>query len=634
MEEFLRRIWGDTEGYVFLPRKANKWIEPAPLEWPYNHPLAQRIDLDADSYFCPQVFSSPRRIKANALPSRWLYADLDSVNPRKLALQPTIAIQTSPGRYQAFWQLERDLPPKRLEEFNRRVTYATGADKGGWHLGKVLRIPGTHNFKYSSPREVKVLWDTGSPISIRELEDFVASVETHELEPSVSGLVLPAETVASIRKRLWERLDQRGKDLMEGKVEPGEEGRSGLLWELECRLFEAGLEPEEVFVVVRECPWNKFKDRRNGDGALWQEVRKAHLHVGSQREVDSGTGLVRLRPRIISYADLLSSAISEPDWLVEDWWTLGSHGIIAGLPKSYKSLITLDLVVSIASETDFLGHHPVNRKGAGPALVVQQENSQALLRDRLWKITTSRGIHKGKVVVDPHRVTVEFPPAIPLLFYNDFAFDMSMPDDREAIEKIIQDEGIKMVVFDPLYLMIGGADENKAHEMRPILSWLLRLRNLYGCAVIVVHHWGKGTHTRGGKGVGGIRLLGSTTIYGWLEAALYLEASRTQAGTYEVVVEREFRERLSPPPSGYRLEMGDVGETKYEWATGGPTGSGNRLIWLVTETPGITIKELSEQVNVGQKKLREELTYLIDEEVIEVRTEGRLKRFFIHGYSE
>lgn len=631
MDQLLRRIWGDQKGFVFLPRKKARWIEPTGLPWPSASEITAHLDLTADSYFCPQVFKADRRIKGNALPSKWLYADLDKVDPRKLDLRPTIAIQTSPGKYQAYWELKRALTPAKLEDLNRRVTYATGADRGGWALTKVLRIPGSTNFKYPNPTGVKILWSEEVSYDVQEVEVFVAGVETHALEPGVTGVTLPAETVTSIRKRVWERLDLRGRDLLEGKATPTEEGRSGLLWELECRLLEAGLDPEEVFVVVRESKWNKFKERRNGDAILWAEVQKAHLHIGTERIEDSGGGLVRLRPRLISYADLLGSSISEPDWLVEDWWTLGSHGIIAGMPKSYKSLITLDLAVSIGSETNFLGHHPVNPKGVGPVLIVQQENSQALIRDRLWKITASRGIHKGRVSLEPDRVVVEFPPAIPLLFYNDFAFDMSMVDDRDSIEKIIQAEGIRLVVFDPLYLMIGGADENQAKEMRPILSWLLRLRNLYGCAIVVVHHWGKGNLSRGGRGAGGIRLLGSTIIYGWLEAALYLEAQKTASGSFEVTVEREFRERLSPPPTGYILRMGDVGSLDYEWQTGGPVGSSNRLVWLITQQPGITIKEMAEQFKGGQKKLREELGALIESGAVEMQAEGRLKRFFIHG---
>ena len=317
--------------------------------------------------------------------------------------------------------------------------------------------------------------------------------------------------------------------------------------------------------------------------------------------------------------------------MVDDWWTLGSHGIIAGLPKSYKSLISLDMAISVASSSPFMGQFEVNPKGVGPVIVVQQENSMSLLRDRLWKMTTQRGLYSGKIKSGKKdEIVVEFPPSIPLIFYNDFGFDMSMPDDREAIEELIRVEGAKLIVFDPLYLMIGGADENNAKEMRPILSWLLRIRNLYNCAVVVVHHWGKGSSDRKGRGAGGIKLLGSTTIYGWLEAALYIEAKISDSGI-QVVVEREFRERLSPPPTGFILRMGDVGQTGYEWSASGVVGTDNKILAILGEagSDGLKYRNLQASMGVGQKKIRSILAPLLNDGSIEVRTVGKEKRFYL-----
>ncbi len=629
-DTFLRRVWGTQVGYVFLPSKTDRWQESDPIKWPSEEDLAQNLDLNADLYFCPNVFSKPRRLEENATKLRWLYADLDAVDPRKLDLPPTIAIRTSPGRFQGLWEMRKPLSPKTHKDLNRRLTYATGADKGGWHLTKVLRIPGTYNFKYPTRKRVAEVWDNEVTFTIEDIKRFVKGVELHQIEPTVPGLVVPAETAESITRRSWDGFDSRTRQLLSETAEQPTGERSDRLWELECRLLEQGLEPEEVFVLVRESVWNKFLDRRNADDYLWREIRKAHLHIGTERRKDPISGLVRLRPRVISYADLLGSKLSEPAWLVEDWWTLGSHGIIAGLPKSYKSIISMDMAVSVASESEFLGHFPVNPKAVGPVIIVQQENSLALLRDRLWKITHNRGLHQGEITAGKGEIVVEFPPSIPLFFYNDFGFDMSTEEDRESIEELIQKEGAKLIVFDPLYLMIGAADENNAREMRPILSWLLQIRNRYNCAVVVVHHWGKGSIDKKGRGVGGLKLLGSTTIYGWLEAALYLEAKASSSGV-EVVVEREFRERLSPPPTGFILQMGDIGTTDYEWTPSGNVGSHNRLIALLEEVggEGIGYRHLQTALGFGQKKTRAEIAPLLTDGTIVFRTVGKQKRFYL-----
>ena len=631
-DAFLRRGWGTQEGFVFLPYKTTEWIEPDAISWPAEEiPNVVSRAERADRYFCPNVFRSPRRLEGNVGNLKWLYADLDPVDPASLSLQPTVAIRTSPGRYQGLWELRRSIEPRKFADLNRRLTYATGADKGGWHLTKVLRLPGTYNYKYPTRKQVELLWDNEQTFTLAEIQEYVSGVEAHDLDPEVAGLVLPAESRDSILRRSWDRLDGRARELLAEEREQPEGERSDRLWELECRLLETGLDPEEAFVLVRGSVWNKFRGRHRADDYLWREIRKASLHIGTQlEESPTEPGLLRMRPRTVSYSALLGSRLSEPAWLVEDFWTLGSHGVIAGLPKSYKSLISLDLGVSIASESKFLGHYNVNPKGVGPVIVVQQENSLALLRDRLRKISQSRGLYVGEVTATKDEIVVEFPPSIPLLFYNDFAFDMSAPQDREAIEELIIKEGAKAIIFDPLYLMIGGADENNAKEMRPILSWLLRIRNLYNCAVVVVHHWGKGISERKGRGVGGMKLLGSTTIYGWLEAALYLEAKSTDAGI-EVVVEREFRERLSPPPTGFILQMGDVGRTNYEWAATGAVGTENKILALLADAGegGLGYRHQQASRGVGQKKIRAELAPLLNDGSIEVRVVGKAKRFYL-----
>ncbi len=142
-EKFLRRVWGTQAGYVFLPSKTGEWKESPPIPWPTDDPLS--FDLHADCYFCPNVFTKPKRLEENVGKLYWLYADLDAVDPRKLDLPPTIAIRTSPGRFQGLWKMKKGLTPSTHRDLNRRLTYATGADKGGWPLTKVLLLPGSKN---------------------------------------------------------------------------------------------------------------------------------------------------------------------------------------------------------------------------------------------------------------------------------------------------------------------------------------------------------------------------------------------------------------------------------------------------------------------------------------------------------
>lgn len=637
--EFLELVWGVQTGYVFLPQKGLEWDEGKAKKWPEDKLEIENEILSnekADQYYCPNLFSKPYRKKEYVKKLRWLYADLDRVNPRKIpkSLTPTVLIQSSPGNYQALWRLKRAVSPDVHERLNRGLTYALGADRAGWDLTQVLRVPQTRNFKYPGKVRVKVKDQTDTKVSVGQIEKYLDKVSQNvpESQVPIPDLLVPAESPEELKKKVWESLSQRGKLLLETKRIPddtGKEGRSGRLWELECLLLESGLEPEEVFVVLHGSVWNKFIGRHDGDLQLWREIQKANLQTGSLK-VPPSSGLQRAKPRVLDYSTILSSNISEPEWLIEDWWTMNSQGIIAGLPKSYKSLIALDMAFSVAAEVPFLGEHEVNPKGVGPVLIVQQENSLAFIKDRLFKVSTARGLQKGKAEIqDDNQVVFELPPALPLMFYQNFAFDMTLEKDRQDVEEIVIKEGIKMIVFDPLYLLIGGADENHAKDMRPILTWLLSLRNKYNCSVVVVHHWGKGHSSKNIKQAGQ-RLLGSITLYGWLEAAVYLEASLTPANQYEIIVEREFRERQSPPRTGYLLNMGDIGDTNYDWRISAAHELAGRILGQIQASgvEGAGQSFLKKQIGMGDKKARKELDALLEAGLIDEKRVGKEKKYF------
>jgi P4 family phage/plasmid primase-like protien len=104
-------------------------------------------DAGREVYFCAHLLSRHRRIKQNAARVRALWADLDGTELPDGALKPTAVVESSPGRYHAYWRLTRTLPPDEAEALNRQLTYAIGADRGKWALTTVLRIPGTTNNK-------------------------------------------------------------------------------------------------------------------------------------------------------------------------------------------------------------------------------------------------------------------------------------------------------------------------------------------------------------------------------------------------------------------------------------------------------------------------------------------------------
>jgi hypothetical protein len=82
---------------------------------------------DCDIYFCPHGFTRKMRRKEYAVPPTVLWADLDEIDPRSLEVRPSVAIESSPGRYVGLWHMDGPIN----EQLNQRLTYAIGADKGG-----------------------------------------------------------------------------------------------------------------------------------------------------------------------------------------------------------------------------------------------------------------------------------------------------------------------------------------------------------------------------------------------------------------------------------------------------------------------------------------------------------------------
>lgn len=158
--DFVKMVWDEQNatGFVFVSVKQDTWYDVA-FSWKKNKGGEVEIpNVDGDLYFCPNVFSGPKRRKELMLPSIWLYADLDDVDPEYVDPRPTTAWESSPNRFQCLWRMTQKCQPQEHSELNQRLTYAIGADKGGWDRTQVLRIPGTINHKYPLRPKVKLLW--------------------------------------------------------------------------------------------------------------------------------------------------------------------------------------------------------------------------------------------------------------------------------------------------------------------------------------------------------------------------------------------------------------------------------------------------------------------------------------------
>ena len=154
---FFKYVFGEDAGWLRLARlhPETRVFEERFFEIPGKmiHALNWVADnqISNNIYFSPMLFSEPKGIKAFVLPVRQLWADLDECPPEKCFVEPSFALETSPGRYQALWTLDEHMDPADAETITKKIAYAhanEGADRSGWDLTQLLRIPLTINHKY------------------------------------------------------------------------------------------------------------------------------------------------------------------------------------------------------------------------------------------------------------------------------------------------------------------------------------------------------------------------------------------------------------------------------------------------------------------------------------------------------
>lgn len=126
------------------------------------------------------VGAAPRLIREggkHAVPRAWcLWVDCDTPESvEKLAgfrPLPTAVVKSGSGsNVHAWWQLDAPVPSRYLETANRRLAHALGADPRCAEAARILRPPGTLNWKHDPPAAVEYVAGTGTSHSLLMVAD-------------------------------------------------------------------------------------------------------------------------------------------------------------------------------------------------------------------------------------------------------------------------------------------------------------------------------------------------------------------------------------------------------------------------------------------------------------------------------
>lgn len=284
LEAFFRAVYGKSTGYVriALIRQDMQGIQDRFFYYPDKIvEMAQYVEtnLAFNVYFCPQMFDIPKGKKENVKSCPNIWADLDACSPDKLLVEPSVVIESSPNRFQALWVLETPMEPTEAEDLARRIAYFHahhGADRSGWDLTQLLRVPTTRNYKYEDTPVVNCL--QVNRMRFRS-QDFVGYPEVFNSSlltlPLPEPEVLPTVDAIDLMQKYRRKMNPSAFYLQDTEPEP--KTWSEALWKLMMYLFEAGMDREEVYHVCLTAKCNKYQRDGKPPEYLWRDVCRAFL---------------------------------------------------------------------------------------------------------------------------------------------------------------------------------------------------------------------------------------------------------------------------------------------------------------------------------------------------------------------
>lgn len=522
---FLRSIWHGKEGYYCLSTKtqSGKWKDhffQAPIDYLEIRSFIDDHNRD-NLYFCPTALKGKRRKKDMALPTRLLWADLDAIDPRSIEPKPQIAWESSPGRYACLWILNDTHSPEVIERTNRALTYAVHADKSGWDLTQVLRLPGTRNYKYPKGPRGRLMWERDNAYA---LDDF------------------PTEQVASGEGRDPRKVYKKWRPkiklptlslLTASTATQGK--RSDVLYRLERELHEQGVPKEDIATLIKGSVWNKFRGRPDEDAQIRRELDK--LPDPTQKPLLAGiNGYKHDRgdERPLPYICMDSVEAESVRWIWYPYIPRGKLVLIEGDPDLGKSWLTLALASHISTRTKFPNS---KRNVGGKVLLFSSEDGKAdTIRPRLDMLKAN----VKKV----------------FLWEETISFD---EDGCEFIEHEIERLNPVVVIIDPLVAYIGSnVDMHKANETRPVLDRLARIAEKHEVTFLVVRHL-----TKGGRDKAIYRGMGSIDILAASRSVLLVGRDPEDEDSRAIV---HIRSSLAPkgPTLKYELRRGRT--NPFRWA--------------------------------------------------------------------
>ena len=256
-----------------------------------------------------------------------------------------------------------------------------------------------------------------------------------------------------------------------------------------CFRCDAGIQPIKAVAlnagIIKSCDellrGNKFKEtleRAKRDGLIEREQEVVKVQdIIEQNKVDQ---------QAITDSDLLTvrmykdfEKIEKPtDYLIEDFLPTGSLTMIYSAPGSFKTIISQQIAMCVATGKDFLGLKTKKHS----ILFSDKENNDFIIKDRLSRLREGNDIE-----------TKDFP----IYYLTRRDGDLDSASFLDKLMKTIDKYKISMLVLDTLNRH-SEYEENSATDLsRLYTNVFMPLIEKHGVSIVFLHHTNKTGGYRG-----------------------------------------------------------------------------------------------------------------------------------------
>ena len=200
-----------------------------------------------------QIAGTQGRKKDTFSHGTMLWADIDLNDPSLLTVKPTLLLETSPDKYQAFWFLQDSLSPKKVEKLVKDIATVHGYDKVQ-SIEHLMRMPGTHSHKQQVPENWQAKVVQFNPTLEYDAADFVRYADA---ACGVEDEAAPPDSDFEPREAAHDR--------------------SAAFYGEVCLLFDRNAhKTKDGLRYVLELAKGSVNNKWGNDAALWVEIQRIY----------------------------------------------------------------------------------------------------------------------------------------------------------------------------------------------------------------------------------------------------------------------------------------------------------------------------------------------------------------------